>query len=309
MRRAVSAALACLAALALVLAAAATWTTRTALDTGQFVALTGPVIDQQPVRDALATDVADQLVRLVAVPALKPLAEREAATVVASPSFRPLWFSALATAHREVVAVLEGTDQSLTTTAGNGTSTGEVRLDLIAVVADVLHRLPPTATALLGRAGGLRVPAGATAAQLRASVAKFLGVPLPAGFATVPLLPTSALHVARTAVHVLDGAAPVLLVVGAVLLALSLVLARRRSTTFVWFGLALAACTAVGYLAARAVGAGVTDGLTSGPMQTVATAIQEALFDSLRTPATVLAVGGAVLAAVALAAGAAGRRG
>ncbi len=309
MRRAVSAALACLAALALVLAAAATWTTRTALDTGQFVALTGPVIDQQPVRDALATDVADQLVRLVAVPALKPLAEREAATVVASPSFRPLWFSALATAHREVVAVLEGTDQSLTTTAGNGRSTGEVRLDLIAVVADVLHRLPPTATALLGRAGGLPVPAGATAAQLHAAVAKFLGIQLPAGFATVPLLPTSALHVARTAVHVLDGAAPVLLVVGAVLLALSLVLARRRSMTFVWFGLALAACTAVGYLAARAVGAGVTDGLTSGPTQTVATAIQQALFDSLRTPATVLAVGGAVLAAVALAAGAAARRG
>jgi len=106
-----------------------------------------------------------------------------------------------------------------------------------------------------------------------------------------------------------DGSAPVLLAVGAVLLVLSLVLARRRSRTFVWFGLAFAACTAAGYLAARAVGTGVTDGLTSGPTQTIATAVQQALFDSLRTPATVMAVGGAVLTALALAAGAAARRG
>ena len=65
--------LAGLSALVLVVAAAAAWTSRTALDTTRFVAQVGPVIDQEPVRAAVASEVSRQLVALVGTPLAKPL--------------------------------------------------------------------------------------------------------------------------------------------------------------------------------------------------------------------------------------------
>lgn len=168
MRRAVSSLLALLTALALVLAAASSWTTRTALDTRSFVAQVGPVIDQQPVRDAIASDVGAQITALLHLPAAKGLVEREVRLFVGKPSFRPIWLAALASVHRQVVTAVTGPDVALQQVGG------EIYLDLIDVVVQVVHDLPPVALSLLGASGSLHVPAGATGAQTRSLVSHFL---------------------------------------------------------------------------------------------------------------------------------------
>jgi hypothetical protein len=294
MRSAVSAGSACLTALVLVLAAVAGWTSQTALDTDRFVALAGPIIDQQPVRDAIATKVGSQLAGLVTVPAAGPILKRETARVVNSASFRPLWFSALGVAHRQVVAALTGSNASVRTVGG------EVYVDLIGVVAQVLHALPTTVTSVLGASGQLGIPADATPAQIRAAVSRFLGVALPTSFATVPVVHASVLDAGRTGVRILDGAAPALLLVAAALLVLALLTSRRRWLTPVQLGIWVAAFTAAAYLVALGVATAVKAALPSNLARPVAGAVVDALLGSLRSPALILGAGGLAVALIGL---------
>ena len=297
MHRAASSVLACLTALLLVLAAASSWTSQTALNTDRFVADVGPVIDQQPVRDAIADEVSTQVVALFHVPAAKTLIQREVRVVVGRPSFRPIWLSALRLTHGQIVVALTGPVASDPSLRASG---GEVQLDLIAVVVQVLQELPPIAVRLLGGSGALHVPAGTSAASVRALVAHFLGRTVPADFATVPLMPTKDLEAARTYVGWLDGAAPRLLVLALVLLAVALVVSRRRFRTLAELGLWFAVFTVLAYFVARGVGTAITAGLSLGAARPVAVAVVAAVFDSLRSPATVLAVIGAAVAVLGL---------
>ncbi len=293
MRRLLAAALAGASALALVLAGVAWWTSNTALDTDRFVAVVGPVIDQPPVRAAITTTVSSQLTALVGVPALEPVIAGEVGTVVDGPQFRPVWLAALTLAHRDVVTALTGPQGAVTTVSG-----GKVSVDLIEVVAQVLSRLPAPATAVLGRGRSLHGTTGTSAAQVRAAVATYLGHPLPAGFALVPLMDASTLDHARTGVQALNGSVWVLGAAGILALAAALVVSRRRRRTVGQVALWGAAFTALAYLGLRQVSGLATDALPAGGVRPVVTAVVTALFDSLWVPALVLCIAGILVGIV-----------
>ncbi len=293
MRRLLAAALALLAAFVLVLAGVAWWTSATALDTQRFVAVVGPVIDQPPVRTALATTMGDQLTSLIAVPALAPLVRSEVAAVVAGPGFDAVWYAALTVAHRDVVAALTGPAGSAPTVSAPD---GTVSVDLIQVVIQVVQALPASVTSLLGQGRTLHLSPGQTSATVRAELAAYLGRPLPAGFATVPVASTSTLDQARTVVRALDGSVQVLAAVGLVVALMALVASRRRRHTVGQIALWGAVLTALAYLGLQQVAGLAADAVPAGPVSPVVAAVVHALFDSLRTPAVVACVAAVVVA-------------
>ena len=284
--------LAGLSALVLVVAAAAAWTSRTALDTTRFVAQVGPVIDQEPVRAAVASEVSRQLVALVGTPLAAPVVDAETTQVVDSAAFRTLWFAALGAAHRQAVDILEGQDTGVQQVGGH------VRVDLIAVVAEVLHGLPPAAAALLGHSGQLDVQAGATAAELRASVSRYLGIRLPATFATVPIARTTDLDRARSGVRLVNGSTLLLLLVATALFVAALVVSGRAGRTTVHLGIWLVVLTLAGYVGALGLRTALSAVLPGGTAKPVTEAILAALFASLRTPAALLALAGVALTVI-----------
>jgi MYXO-CTERM domain-containing protein len=284
-RRAVATLLAVASAFALVLAGVASWTTSTALDTGTFVPLVSPVIEQAPVQAAISSTLADELSGLIATPSLRPLVDHELAVVVASAGFRPVWDAALTVAHRRVVGALTGPP-----------ATGVISVDLIGVVAQVLDQLPEPAATLLGRGRTLTTNADATQAQLRAAIARYLGVTLPVGFGTVAVLRADELTPARRAVSVLDGSVPVLVVGGLVLLVLALVAASRRRRTIGTFALAGGALAALAYVVVRQVAGVVADAVPTPSIRPAITAMVEALVGSLHGRVVVVCVVALVVA-------------
>lgn len=298
-RSLLAAALAFLAAVALVLAGIAGWTTWTALSTPRFVALAGPVIDQPGVRSAIATSLGDQLSSLVGRSEIRPIAVREVGAVLASPGFRPVWYAALTVAHQDVVTALTGPEGAVTTVHG------EVTADLIAVVGQVLRQLPPSVTALLGGGRTLLLPAGESSAGMRAAIGHYLGRPLPAGFATVPVIDAAALSHARTGVQLFEGSVPVFGASGLALLAAALLAGRRRLRVFAIAAIWVGAGSALAYLGLQRVGALAVDAVPASAVRPAVVAVVQALFDGLRTPAVAVCAGAAVLAVGALLAGAA----
>jgi len=295
MRRLLAGALAFFSALMLVLASVAWWTTATALDTPRFVAIAGPVIDQAPVQAAVSTALADQLTSLVGLPQLRPAVRGEVASIVAGPTFRALWYASVTVAHSDVVAALTGPAGSGPTVSG---SSGTVSVDLVQVVAQVLHALPPSVAAVLGHGRTLAQPAGQTSAQVRTEIAAYLGQPLPPGFGTVPVASTTTLDRARTAVQVLNGSVLVLGAIGVLALLAALVVSPRRLRTIGQVALWGAVMTALAYFALDRFGAMAATAVPAGPVSPAVSAVVQALFDSLRAPTVVICVAAVVVAVV-----------
>jgi hypothetical protein len=271
------------------------------------VALAGPVIEQPPVRAAVTGALTEDLTSLVGVPALEPVVRPEVASVVASPSFRSVWDSALTVAHRDVVTALTSADvgsaPGLSTTEGANGAGPQVSVDLIEAVAQVLRALPPAATTILGHGRTLRLPQGTStdqtsSVQVRRAVSAFLGKPLPATFATVPIASVATLDRARTGVRVLDTTDLVLAVLGGLALLLALVVSPRRVRLVGVFALCAGAFAALAYLGLQHVSSVAADAVPASAVRPAVTAVVGALFASLHGPTLLVCVGAATVAAV-----------
>jgi len=295
MRRLLAAALAAACAALMVAACVGWWVSRTALDTPRFVAVAGPVIDQPPVQTSLSTAIAGELTSLVGLPQLTGLVRREVASVVAGPTFRGVWYASVTVAHRDIVQALTGPTGPTAAVTGSG---GTVSVDVIDVVGQVLAAMPPSPAALLGQGRVLALSPGQTPAEVRIQVAKYLGHPLPPGFATVPVATTETLDRARTAVRVFDGSVVVLGVAAALALMAALVVSRRRLRTVGQVGVWVALFTALAYVGAQRLGTAAAATVPAGPVRPAVSAVVAALFDSLRAPAVAVCAAGVAVAVV-----------
>jgi hypothetical protein len=149
-----------LAALLLVLSALAIWTARTALDTSTWTDTSGQMLENPTIRSALSTylvdqlyanvNVADQLqkylppqVKGLAAPAaagLREYAYQGANRVLATPAVQSAWRNANRVAQQELIQVLDGHTNRLTTT------NGDVVLDLSPLVQQVAGRVGVSAS-------------------------------------------------------------------------------------------------------------------------------------------------------------------
>ncbi len=233
-----------LASLFAFLAIITTWIDRQLLDTDQWVDTSGELLEEQVISDAVADYAVDQLYANVDVAQqlqkrlpedLKPLAPpasgalRELGTRVArqalqQPRVQGLWKDANRVAHSQLITILEGDNETVST------ETGRVVLDLRPIVVQLADRL------------GLKEEAEDK---------------LPTGVAELEVADAEQLQTARTITRILEGLAWVFSLGTLALLALAAYLAKgSRWVVVLGYGLGLIAAG----LAAIAL-RGVAEGL------------------------------------------------
>ena len=99
--------LATLACLLLPLAVLSTWTATVVGDTESYVDTVAPLADDPVVQKAAADRMVDEVDRQVPLGLAKPTARQAALVVVEGPQFPPVWRSANRAAHKELLRILE----------------------------------------------------------------------------------------------------------------------------------------------------------------------------------------------------------
>ena len=253
------------------------WTDAVVGDTDWYVATVTPLAEDEAVKVVAATEIERQALRLVqrshprlaARDATRRLVHLVVDNAVNGPAFRTAWVQANRIAHEQLLAVLEGDSAALD--GGGG-----VTIDLGAVLDTVTQGL---------------------AGQGLVDASQALGIQ-----ASVEVMDADQLAKARRVYDALDRLGFWLPVAWAVLVALTLLLARRRLAATAW--LALVSLLGMGLLVLGLVWArsALTENL---PDPEVARAVWDVLARSLWRAIEVIAV---VLGVVALAAGLIGRR-
>lgn len=316
-RNALATVLVVLSALMLVSGAIGTWTRNTALDNEKFVARVGPIIDQPEVQAAVANRLSTQInvalnteerlksrlpenLVLLSGPVasgVETIVNKEVLAFVGTEAFRSLWFKALSFSQQRVAATLEGENPNIETVDG------QVVVNLISVVDQVLLQLSQQLPEIFGSDISLSLPDNLTEEQIAAVVQKYFGVTLPPDFATVPIMAASTLESAQNAVDVVSTLDLVLLVGAVVLLVAGLLLARDRRRTLVWFGCSVAVTAAVVFFALRWARKDTISGISEGTMQAAADSAVTVVFETLRWTAWIILGIGLLIALVAALAG------
>jgi tetrahydromethanopterin S-methyltransferase subunit D len=265
------------AALLLPVSLLSVWVHDVVSDTDTYVETVTPLADDEVVKAAAVTELQREAMQLfgttgAGLPAVQQLVRAAVERVVESPAFRTAWIQANRVAHDQVVAVLEGKGQA------NLDDRGLVTIDLEPVFHAVAQNLADAG-----------VPGADRIASLHASIA---------------VMDADQLARARRAYRVLDALGLWLPVAWAVLVALTLVLARRRLAATA--KLAVASLLALGLFALALVAArySVTKDL---PQRDVARAVWDvvaaSLWRQLEVAAIVLAIVAGVAAVLAALAG------
>jgi hypothetical protein len=266
-----------LAAVLLPLSIVAVWVDRVVTDTDRYVETVAPLAEDEVVKAAAAEQLEREALRLVAsvgVPmpqgVVDQLVQRAVERVVDSAAFRTAWVRANRTAHRQLVAVLEGR------TSVEVNESGQVTVELGSVLDTIAQELT---------AGGL--PGLENLPDVRVSLA---------------VVDADRLARAQRTYDVIDTLGVWVPIAWVVMTLLTLLLSRRRLAATA--KLALASVLALGLLALLLVFA--RDEATADlPQRAVALAVWDVLLASLWRAVEVAAI---VAAIVAVGAGLAGRR-
>jgi hypothetical protein len=280
--------LAVLTSVSVFAATVATWTKRTVSDSDRFVALVAPLASDPAVLDALATKLTDQVFvaldvqgrvedTLSAIPNLPAQATLLAGPITAaahdlvhtkvvaflgSQAFRDVWTELTRQLHVKVQALLNGDYDQLPNVTVDG---GEVRLNLVSVVAQVVQQVAQTGVDSLGI--DVTVPAippdlDANEAVQRLSGA--LGVSLPPEFGQITIMSADELHGYQQTVQQLKRLYGALLLLTFLLLAATILVAPNRRKALIGVGIGSAVGLVLGGVFLRRVEAAIADALT-GP--------------------------------------------
>jgi hypothetical protein len=313
LRRISAAVLVALAAFALVASVVGLWAARTTLNTDRWVATVAPLPRNPQVAAAVAQYTTTQVFEVVDVEQrLRAVLPEQAAfvagpltdqvrdavrktvtNVMGSDRFQPIWIEANRRAHRQALAIVEGTSNVVSTRGRH------VDIDLLPLINQVLRQLSAQLPTLFGKKITLPdISSGEIPANLRQRVQDAVGVPLPANFAQFTVYDAGRLKAVQDAV-VTAKRDLVILVVGTVLL---LVLAfvvspRRRRTALqlgVWLVIAAVAVTA----SLRTVRAQLLDQVPEGTYRDGVAAAITIVTGTLRQRGVQLIWLGAILAAL-----------
>jgi hypothetical protein len=256
-----------LSVLSLVVGAVAVWVHETVFDTDRYVALVGPMAGDPAVTEALATyttaavfDALQLQTRLQsALPdgldvlagpvtnAARDYVHDAADTFFRSERFQQLWVQINTVAHEKVVALLRGDYAALPNVTITG---GEVRLNTIPIIGEVLRQLASSAAGLFGFHGSLpQISSGEAPDAARQRLAQALGVSLPEDFGQITIMKESNLTAVQDVVRWFDRLIYVLIGLSALLIALTLALSLNRRRTLVELGIGVV----IGLLLFRAI--------------------------------------------------------
>ena len=304
-RRAVAAALAAAFAVLLPASITSTWIRGTILSTSGYVATVTPVAASPVVRAAVQDAVASRVGAAVSdaeaslPPAARGLAgllgsrlagfaRNGAGQLMASHAFQQLWADANRLAHSQIIGILDG-DSAYVTAAG-----GEVVLNLLPLVNDVLHTVSGDLSAMTGGAVSLppvtTIPAAACHAITRTASS---------ACTQIPLFPAAALAGPRHGYRLLVASLSLVLVLTALALAGALAASpcRRRTLLQLTIGGTL---TVLVVMTAASWGQASLIDRAAPRYQAVTSVIVHALTAGFFTMAAWCVAGGFAITAIAL---------
>ena len=263
-RHRLSAALACLGAIAVLIGVPLTYSGHVLSDTNQFSARATSLLAQPSVRSVISSRVADQLVASEHIPAVfTPVLGKAVDLAIGSPAFRPIFDAAVADLHRSVFE--------------QGSDTITLRLARVGkVIQDTLRQISPQLAA--------QIPKSVTDRVVEISGGDF-------GQAT---------RVAR-AIEGAHTVGVVLLIAAAAIFLLAILEAgeRRRGVRYVGIAVLVDGLLLVlGYTLSRSL---VVNHFAPGVDRSAAAAVWDAFLVGLRSDAVLLAGAGAIVAVVAVA--------
>lgn len=249
MRRALSIGFAVLACIAIVAASIAWWTSRTLLDTDEWVATAAPIVEDPSVTEAMSRRITEQLFIAIDAPALLEDALPPRASVLATPlsnavegfmrdqvrsllqtqEFVTIWTEANRFAHTQIVAVLREEEDGVLTAQD-----GRVVLNLLPAVNAALAQIETEASGLLGRDVTLPTIGGGELPEVaRTKIEDALNVSLPTDFGEITLVQSDQLEEAQDAVQTFDRSVLALLILAPILVALALWISPKRRRTLI----------------------------------------------------------------------------
>ena len=248
----------------------AAWARRTALNTDRFVELVGPLADDPAIQQSLADKVTQRIMSLIDVEAfVTDLFPERGAVLVApltnaiqgyvhglvlrvfeSDEFTRLWTETNRFVHTEMLAVLDGGSDTVSTVGG------KVALNLMPMVQAVLEQMAALVPDLIGR--NITIPeidVSMAPSEAVALLESTFGIDLPDNFGTVVVYDADELAALQKAVRTFDKLVIVLVLLVLVLVALALWLSPRRRRTL----LQLMTGFAVGLVVVRRIAIAASD--------------------------------------------------
>lgn len=253
--------------------------------TDEIVTLTNP---EERIRAALPPDAA-VLAGPIAT-ALETLVTQVVADVIASDQFRSVWIAINRFAHEELVAVLDG-DSGLVSSRD-----GEVYLNLLPLVSDVLERVP---AGLFGQGSVPDISVNISPDDARRAISSYLGVTVPDDFGEVKVFESDQLSALQNALTWFNRLVVLSVIATFAFGALTIFLSRRRRRTIVGLGIGVAATVAATWVVLRAIDQQVVDSLSNQRSAEIAGSIFGTLLSDLRTSTVLLLLAGVLAASVA----------
>jgi len=303
-----------LTCLTLIVTGVTIWTHYTVLNTTGYMNLVGPVgKDPQSIK-ALSDYVTTQIVTAAdlqgrAQAALPPKAaflagpitsavesfiNKQTVKVLSTPQAYNLWLEVNRVAHQQIVGLLRG-QNNYTYIQGS-----DVRLNTLPLVSQALvwldGKLPG---ALSSRFSPPVIPPGTPATDSIQQVSQWAGKALPADFGQVTLLKNNALGPAQKAVKFFDGLVIALPIILAVLIAVTILLSRRRRYTVMALGIGGAIALIITYAVIKRASAAIVGSLHLGSVNAVVKNVVTASLGPLATITIWIVVIGVVVAVVA----------
>jgi hypothetical protein len=302
------------AVLAVLVSTLALWSRSIVFDTDAYVRVVAPVAEDPQARRDVAGYVAGAAVQAagleariedalpsdakVLAPALTSSLRRflvdEIDAFLGTEVAQRLWVDANRFAHGQLIAALE--DRNRYVAVGRG----DVKLNLLPIVAVALQKLEDEIPRLLGRDVTLPEIDPATAPDdVKTLLQDALGRGLPADFGTITLLRGSQGYEAKQALRVFNDLVILVVVLAVVLIAAAVLVAVRRLRTALWLGIGALFAFIAARVAAVQLEEAVTDAIELQGGAAVARSVLDSTLDSLNGFLMWVAVAGAVVAVAA----------
>lgn len=240
----------------------AAWGNRTILDTDRYVATVAPLAEDPAVQASIAEKVTDQVfsaldvqgklsgvlpenLAILAAPmtnAVKGFVEEQVLKVVQSDAFAKFWVEANRFVHTQVLAILDGGTETVST------AEGKVILNLVPLVNLALVQIQGVTSDLVGRDVTIPpVTPGMLPDQAVAQLESALGVDLPDDFGSIVVYDSNELASLQKALNAFQKLLVLLVLLIPVLVGLTLWASTRRRRTLIQ----LAAGGAIGLVLVR----------------------------------------------------------
>lgn len=270
------------------------WAQRTLLDTEEFVAMVGPLVDEPEVRDALAARVDTAVVEALRLDEVVPglleqvhpaavvltgpvvnsaeqMIEDAVVAVVDSETFATLWKGTVEVSHTRALALLRDDAEDL----GNlAISEQGVTLDLLPVIAAAIQRAAAGLGDLLGVDLSLpRIEPGDDPVVSRERLATALGIALPEGYGQVTVMSAADLATAQRTYRMVTWLGPVLVILALLCGAAAVWLSVKRGRTLALLGVGIAAALLLARAALSRLEAALLERIVDGQTQEAVTSV------------------------------------